>query len=77
MVGDGDNRLSRLTNDVMLARLRGGSDGERRAANAEACRGGLQGRGGQRSLSEKAAMAGNQLYPTSICGYFRNLSSLL
>jgi len=31
---------------------------------------------GHHSFSEKAAVAGHQLCPTSICGYFRNLRSL-
>ena len=30
-----------------------------------------------RDASEKAAVAGNQLCPTSICGRFRNLGALL
>jgi len=29
------------------------------------------------NLSEKAAVAGDQLRPTCICGHFRNVSSLL
>src|SRR5262249_57366896 len=55
----------------------GGIDGKRRSANARACRDSLQGRRRQHNLSEEAAVAGDQLRPTCICGYFRNLSSLL
>src|SRR5262249_11106939 len=55
----------------------GGIDGKRRSANARACRDSLQGRRGQHNLSEEAAVAGDQLRPACICGYFRNLSALL
>src|SRR5215471_11449261 len=53
----------------------GGSDGERGVASAGASKVGLQGCGGQYPFSEKAAVAGHQLCPTSVCGYFPNLSA--
>src|SRR5262249_9859777 len=72
-------RLSLFASDGMLKarQSEGGSDGKRRATNAGARRGGLQECGGQHLFSEKTAVAGDQLCPTSICGYFPNLGSLL
>src|SRR5262249_51457115 len=59
------------------ATLEGGIDGKRCSANARAYRDNLSERRGQNNLSEEAAVAGGQLRPTCICGYFHNLSALL
>src|SRR5262249_53251947 len=64
--------------DISLPKrkLEGGSNGRRCKANARACRSSLQSRSRQHTLSTKTAMAGHQLRPDLVCGYFRNFRSL-
>src|ERR1700730_7495119 len=51
--------------------MQGGSDDKRHAPDDGACRGSLQGCGGEYNLSEKTAVGGDQLRCTRVCGYFR------